>query len=721
MEKCCQMRSESDAILQAKHQDPFSYLGLHEGKGKWHFRTFLPAAAEVWLFCGENWVKLEKQKGVFSWSGKTRPPAPCRLRICGEGEAIETFDPYTFPSTIGELERHLFGEGRLNLAYRMLGAHPMAVEGISGTRFAVWAPNAERVSVVGNFNAWDGRIHPMRLHPANGLWEIFLPGVQAGELYKFELRNRHGAIQTKTDPYGFAFEERPGTASRVCSPEPYAWQDREWMEKRRHHDWLGLPMNIYEIHAGSWKLGPDGTHMNYRELARSLIPYVLEMGYTHVELMPISEHPLDESWGYQTTGYFGITSRYGTPEDFRSFVDACHRSGIGVILDWVPAHFPKDVYALARFDGTALYEHEDPRLGEHQDWGTYIFNYGRNEVRNFLISNAHFWLAECHIDGLRVDAVASMLYLDYSRKEGQWLPNRYGGRENLDAIEFLKALNIMVHDEFPGAVTIAEESTSWPMVSRPVHLGGLGFSMKWNMGWMNDTLSYMKHDPIHRRFHHDQLTFGQIYSYTENFVLPFSHDEVVHGKKSLLDKMPGDSWRRFANLRLLHAYQMTYPGKKLNFMGNEFGQGREWNVKSQLDWHLLELAPHQGIRMLVKDLNHLYASQPALHEQDFSGSGFSWIDCHDAEQSVLSYRRIAKDGRFLIVVLNFTPVGRKGYRIGVPEKGHYKEIFNSDSQYYGGSNMGNSLGLESEPLSWMGEKHSVCLTVPPLACVIFEN
>ncbi len=721
LEKCVMPTQEADAILEARHHDPFSYLGLHESEGKWLFRTFQPHAEEVWLHSGNEWEKLRRKAGIFSWSGTRHPPFPCRIRIVREGRAAETHDPYSFSSSIGELDLHLFGEGRLHLAYRMLGAHPMRLEGISGTRFAVWAPNAERVSVVGDFNAWDGRIHPMRAHPSNGIWEIFIPGIEAGALYKYEIRSRQGAILVKTDPYGFAFEERPGTASRICSLGAHVWQDDAWMEKRGTRDWLNEPLNIYEIHAGSWRHRPDGSPMNYRELAASLIPYVKDMGYTHIELMPVSEHPLDESWGYQTTGYFGITNRYGSPEDFRSFVEACHMAGIGVILDWVPAHFPRDDFALARFDGTALYEHEDPRQGEHQDWGTYIFNYGRNEVRNFLISNAHFWLSECHIDGLRVDAVASMLYLDYSRKEGEWLPNKYGGRENLDAIDFLRELNIMVHEEFKGALTIAEESTSWPMVSRPVYLGGLGFSMKWNMGWMNDTLAYMKHDPVHRRYHHDKLTFGQIYSYTENFVLPFSHDEVVHGKKSLLDKMPGDPWQRFANLRLLYAYQMTYPGRKLNFMGNEFAQGKEWQVKSRLDWELLELPAHQGVQKLVKDLNRLYLSRPPLHELDFSSNGFSWIDCHDADQSVLSYRRIARNGTSLVVVLNFTPVPRKGYRIGVPVRGRYNEIFNSDSTYYGGTNLGNGKGVESEPVPWMGEKQSISLAIPPLACIILEH
>ncbi len=716
--------SEKSAVLEARHHDPFSYLGLHGREGNWTFRAFRPFASAIWLQVGSGWEKLEKNHpdGLFSWKGKTRPATPCRLRFEFGDDHVESHDPYTFSSSIGELDRHLFGEGRLLLSYRMLGAHAMALEDVPGTRFAVWAPNAERVSVVGDFNGWDGRVHPMRVHPSNGIWEIFLPGIAAGAIYKFEIRSRQtGAILTKTDPYGFAFEERPGTAAKICSEASYPWQDDAWMEARKNRDWLHDATSIYELHAGSWKMHPDGRHLSYRELAESLIPYVLDMGYTHVELMPVSEHPLDESWGYQTTGYFGITNRYGSPGDFRAFVDACHKAGIGVILDWVPAHFPKDDYALARFDGTALYEHEDPRLGEHQDWGTYIFNYGRNEVRNFLISNAHYLLSEFHIDGLRVDAVASMLYLDYSRREGEWLPNRYGGRENLDAIEFLRALNVMVHEEFPGALTFAEESTSWPMVSRPVYLGGLGFSMKWNMGWMNDTLSYIEHNPVHRRFHHDQLTFGQLYSYTENFVLPFSHDEVVHGKKSLLDKMPGDAWQRFANLRLLFAYQMTYPGKKLNFMGNEFAQGREWQVKSELDWNLLEFPAQQGIQRMVRDLNRLYRTLSALHDLDFSHEGFAWIDCHDAEQSALSYRRISRSGSSVIVLLNFTPVPRYGYRIGVPEKAHYREIFNSDSHYYGGTDIGNGDGIHSEDIPWMGQTQSISLTLPPLAGIIIES
>jgi 1,4-alpha-glucan branching enzyme len=524
----------------------------------------------------------------------------------------------------------------------------------------------------------------------------------------------------KADPYARWFERRPGTSPLVCPANAHAWQDAAWLKSRGNWDWLHAPINIYEIHAGSWKRHPDGRFYSYRELADSLIPYVLELGYTHVELLPVSEHPLDESWGYQTTGYFAPTSRFGSPDDLRAFVDACHLAGIGVILDWVPAHFPQDDWALAKFDGTALYEHEDPRRGFHQDWGTYIFNYGRAEVKNFLLASAHYWLSEFHVDGLRVDAVASMLYLDYSRKAGEWLPNQYGGRENLEAIDFLRELNVMVHEEFPGAVTFAEESTAWPMVSRPAYLGGLGFSLKWNMGWMNDTLSYMQVDPVHRRWHHNQLTFGQLYAYTENFILPLSHDEVVHGKGSLIAKMPGDVWQQFANLRMLMLWQLTSPGKKLNFMGNEFGQGREWQVGWELDWGLLNIDWHAGIRKLAGDLNHLYQRDPALHQLDFEPAGFQWLDCNDADHSVYSFMRRDQDGQCTIVVLNFTPVPRHGYRVGVPAAGYYREMLNSDSAIYGGSNAGNGGGVHSEPMPWMGQPHSVTLTLPPLAGVLLK-
>ena len=711
-------------ILEARHHNPFSWLGLHGDPDQPVLRTFLPHASRVWLQAAGGWEELKRANanGLFVWQGKEQPPMPCQLRIEQDGRTFERHDPYTFPSGISAHDLHLFGEGRLLQAYQMLGAHLTTNQGVAGVQFAVWAPNAERVSVIGEFNSWDGRVHPMRAHGSSGVWDIFIPGLTAGDLYKFEIRNRHsGHLLVKTDPYGATFELRPGTAARVSDRTSYTWNDQRWLEKRASSNWLRDPMNVYEVHLGSWKRGPGNRYLNYRELAEQLVPYVKELGFTHIELMPISEHPLDESWGYQTTGYFGVTSRFGTPDDFRAFVDACHEADIVVLLDWVPGHFPKDSWALARFDGTALYEHEDPRLGEHQDWGTLIFNYGRNEVRNFLLANAHYWLNEFHIDGLRVDAVASMLYLDYSRKHGEWLPNKFGGRENLEAIDFLKELNVMVHDEFPGALTIAEESTAWPMISRPVYLGGIGFSMKWNMGWMNDTLAYFAQDPVHRRYHHNQLTFGQLYAYTENFVLPFSHDEVVHGKGSLLDKMPGDAWQKFANLRLLLTYQMSYPGKKLNFMGNEIGQGIEWRATSSVEWQLLEIGWHQGIQKLTGDLGRLYVEIPALHELDFASEGFAWIDCHDADQSVISYLRRSEKGEYVAVLLNFTPVPRQNYRIGVPEPGFYRELLNSDAACYGGGNMGNGAGISTEPLSWMGYPHSLVVTLPPLAGIILKR
>jgi 1,4-alpha-glucan branching enzyme len=615
---------------------------------------------------------------------------------------------------------YLFNEGRLRQAWRTLGVHLEQRDGVRGVRFAVWAPNAERVSVVGDFNRWDGRVHPMGTHGSSGVWELFIPELSGGELYKYEIRNRDsGEVLVKTDPYGREFERRPSTAARVPRDAKYQWADQAWMNARASRDWLHAPMSTYEVHLGSWKRHPDGRFYSYQELAEHLVPYVKDMGFTHVELLPVTEHPRDESWGYQTTGYFAATTRFGDPDGLRALIDAFHRAGIGVILDWVPAHFPTDAFALARFDGTALYEHADPRRGMHQDWGTHIFNYGRNEVRSFLLSSAHYWLEEFHADGLRVDAVASMLYLDYSRKAGEWLPNKYGGRENIEAIEFLRALNVMVHEEFPGALTCAEESTSWPMVSRPTYVGGLGFSMKWNMGWMNDTLSYIRLDPVFRRFNHNQLTFGQLYAYTENFLLPLSHDEVVHGKGSLLDKMPGDTWQEFANLRLLFTYQYTSPGKKLNFMGNELAQGREWKSGFELEWGLLAVHWHNGVQHMLRDLNRLHREVPALHEQDFVSDGFAWIDCHDADQSTLSFIRRARDGASVVVVLNFTPVPRYSYRIGLPSGGRWNEIFNSDSAYYSGSNVGN-LAVEADALPWMGFPYSAAVTLPPLAGIILE-
>ena len=714
--------AEAQKLLEARHHDPFAYLGRHPDGEEEIIRVYIPDTPSVSIV--ENGMQLERkyQTDIFEWRGsKDQLPAYYRLQwISADGHTHTAFDPYCFAPQLSEFDLHLFGEGKHQHAYRILGANAHVVDGIHGTLFATWAPNAERVSIVGDFNNWDGRRHPMRVRGGSGVWELFLPGISAGTLYKFEIRNRHsGSILLKADPYARSFELRPKTAAVVPDDSPYGWQDGTWLNTRSHADWLHQPMSIYEVHLGSWQQDDQGGFLDYRELAHRLVEYVTRLHFTHIELLPITEHPFDGSWGYQTTGYFAPTRRFGSPEDFRYFVDYCHRHGIGVLLDWAPGHFPKDAHGLAAFDGTALYEHADPRRGEHRDWGTLIFNYGRNEVKNFLISSALYWMEEFHIDGLRVDAVASMLYLDYSREEGDWTPNIHGGNENLEAIDFLRELNHLTHELHPGTVILAEESTSWPMVSRPTWLGGLGFSMKWNMGWMNDTLEYMSEDPVHRRYHHDKLTFSQLYAFTENFVLPFSHDEVVHGKQSLLYKMPGDEWQRFANLRLLYTYMFTHPGKKLLFMGCEFAQGREWDHATALDWYVLDYPFHQGVQSLTGDLNKLYGNASALHRYDFDQQGFEWIDCHDAAQSVLSYLR--RDGDdFLVIVLNFTPVPRHHYRLGVPTAGSYQEILNSDSAYYGGSNQGNAGHLHSEEIPWMGKPHSINITLPPLAGLIFR-
>jgi 1,4-alpha-glucan branching enzyme len=610
-----------------------------------------------------------------------------------------------------------FSHGSHFHAHRFLGAHELTVEGVSGIRFAVWAPNAERVSVVGTFNHWDGRYHPMSVRGDSGIWELFIPELRPGELYKYEVLGRETReLRLKTDPFGALFEHRPATAAVTTPQNGFAWDDGDWMRRRAQRDWLREPMSIYEVHLGSWRRGPAGQFLNYREIARQLGSYVADLGFTHVELLPVTEHPLDESWGYQCTGYFAPTRRHGLPDELRELVAELHRLGIGVLLDWVPGHFPKDGHALARFDGTALFEYGDTQKGEHPDWDTLVFNYSRNEVQSFLLSSAVCWLDDFHFDGLRVDAVASMLYLDYSRKPHQWSPNQFGGNENLEAIAFLKRLNEVTHGSCPGTVTIAEESTAWPQVSRPTYSGGLGFTFKWNMGWMHDTLKYMTKDPVHRQFHHNLLTFGPIYAFTENFLLPLSHDEVVHGKRSLLDKMPGDDWQRFANLRLLLLFQWTYPGKKLLFMGGEFGQPREWNHAESLPWHLSDEPRHAGIKSLVRDLNRAYRSLPALHARDHDGEGFAWLSWQDDPLSVLSFVRRA-DSEHAVVLLNFTPVPRHGYRVGVPHAGLYREVLNSDSSYYGGSNLGNS-AVATEPVACMGYPQSVVLTLPPLAGLV---
>jgi 1,4-alpha-glucan branching enzyme len=588
----------------------------------------------------------------------------------------------------------------------------------------VWAPNADRVSVVGDFNGWDGRIHPMRHFALSGIWELFVPDLPDGQRYKFEIRTSAGHLLKKSDPYAFAFEHPPQTASIVCDPSSYAWGDGEWMAARRElGGWFNRPMSIYEVHLGSWARVPEDRDrvLTYRELADRLIPYAVDMGFTHLELLPVMEHPFTGSWGYQVIGFYAPTSRYGSPHDFKYFVDACHRAGLGVILDWVPGHFPKDEHGLARFDGTALYEHADPRQGEQPDWGTLVFNYSRNEVRNFLLSNALFWLEEYHVDGLRVDAVASMLYLDYSRKEGQWIPNRFGGRENLDAIDFLRRLNALTHGEQPGTITAAEESTSFPGVSRPVHLGGLGFTYKWNMGWMHDLIEYTRTDPVYRRWSHTLLTFSMLYNYSENFILPFSHDEVVHGKGPMLDKMPGDMWQKHATLRALYGFMLGHPGKKLLFMGSEFAQSREWHHDRSLDWHLLDDPLHAGMQRYVRQLNAFLRSEPAFFENDFDPSGFRWIDCNDNENSVVSLIRSARDPHdFVVMVFNFTPVPRYDYRIGVPAPGYYAELMNSDSSIYGGHDVGNGGGISSDPIAAHGFPHSIRLTLPPLGCLLLK-
>ncbi len=716
------LERDFERLRDARHHDPHAILGRHDHAGREFVLVYLPGASHVRINRAHDAIR-HRSSDFFIWQGEPGT-LPARYTISWqdhEGSVYEVHDAYAFPPLIAEGELRAFNSGSHRRAHRFLGAHPRTIDGVAGVQFALWAPNAERVSVVGPFNLWDGRRHPMRSRGASGVWELFIPGIGAGTLYKFEIRNRdNGAIHLKSDPYGRQFELRPATAGIVADTALHEWQDTEWMRKRSQGDWLQAPMSIYEVHLGSWQRADDGRFLSYTEIADRLVPYVLEHGFTHVELLPITEHPLDDSWGYQTTGYFAPTSRHGTAAGLKQLVDRCHGAGIGIILDWVPAHFPRDAHALAHFDGSALYEYSDPRKAEHLDWGTLVFDYARHEVRSFLISSACFWLEEFHVDGLRVDAVASMLYLDYSRRKENWVPNVEGGNQNLEAIEFLKELNSVTHGEFPGTVTLAEESTEWPLVSRPVSSGGLGFSMKWNMGWMHDTLKYMSEDPIHRSHHHEKLTFGMMYAYSENFVLPLSHDEVVHLKGSLLAKMPGDEWQRAANLRLLYTYQWTYPGKKLLFMGGEFAQPTEWNFRAALPWHLAGEPMRSGMRRLIADLNRLYRGRAPLFRDEFESQGFRWIDCEDRGQSVLSYARVAGD-EFLVVVLSFTPVPRERYRLGVPAAGTYREILNSDSVYYGGSNLGNPLTIEARRVPMHGWLYSVELTLPPLAGIILSR
>ncbi|MBI5193829.1 MAG: 1,4-alpha-glucan branching protein GlgB [Nitrospirae bacterium] len=720
-------------IIRAEHHDPFSYLGMHPveigGKASVVVRVFIPDVDMVNVIAVENGTSYNMDNihpdGLYEVIIKERGSVfTYKLRITEHtGNTYEIHDPYSFLPVISSYDLHLFAEGKNYQVYDRLGSHVITVNDIQGVYFAVWAPNARRVSVAGDFNKWDGRRYPMRVLGSSGVWELFIPGLTEGTIYQFEIKGSDGLIMLKSDPYAHFYEKRPNTAAIVHDIDKYTWGDEGWMSWRHNSDALHAPVSIYEVHLGSWKKRAEDNNsfLTYRELAHELVDYVKEMGFTHIELLPVAEHPFDGSWGYQVTGYFAPTSRFGVPEDFMYFVDQCHQNGIGVILDWVPGHFPKDAHGLAWFDGTALYEHLDSRLGEHKEWGTLIFNYGRNEVRNFLLSNAHFWFEKYHIDGIRVDAVASMLYLDYSRSAGEWLPNKYGGRENLEAIAFIKELNELIYKYYPGAMTIAEESTAWPSVSRPVYLGGLGFGFKWNMGWMHDTLEYISKDSIHRKYHQGSLTFSLLYAFHENFMLPFSHDEVVHGKRAILDKMPGDFWQRFANLRALYGYMFGHPGKKLLFMGGEIGQWIEWNFNQSLDWHLLQYEPHQKLQRFVRDINHLYRSEPSMYEVDFDYTGFEWIDFHDADNCILSFLRRGKNpDDILIFVCNFTPVPRESYRLGVPKPGFYREVLNSDSEIYGGSNMGNSGGVNAVSLSWQGRPYCVEMTLPPLAVVILK-
>ncbi|MGP1397812.1 MAG: 1,4-alpha-glucan branching protein GlgB [Inquilinaceae bacterium] len=721
-------RPDIEAIVQAEHGDPFAVLGMHERSGTLVVRTFQPSASAVQVVdaqTGAAVADLDQVHPAGAFEGPVpgrRHPFAYKLRVHHPGGVADIDDPYAFPPVLGELDMHLLIEGKHLRNYERMGAHPTEMNGVAGTSFAVWAPSARRAAVVGDFNGWDGRIHPMRLRIEAGVWEIFLPGVAAGARYKFEIKGPSGEmLPLKADPYAFYTERPPNTASVVHGSTASDWQDGAWMASRAGVHSVEAPISIYEVHSASWRRGDDNRYLTYDELADELVPYVRDMGFTHIELMPISEFPFDGSWGYQPIGLYAPTSRHGSPEQFQRFVDRCHQEGIGLLLDWVPGHFPTDPHGLGYFDGTHLYEHADPRQGFHMDWNTLIYNYGRVEVANYLLGNALFWMDRYHLDGLRVDAVASMLYLDYSREEGQWIPNRFGGRENLEAVDLLKRMNEEVYGQHPGAMTVAEESTAWPGVSRPTYTGGLGFGYKWNMGWMHDTLEFMSNDPIHRRYHHHEMTFGLLYAYSENFILPLSHDEVVHGKGSLLGKMPGDDWQKFANLRAYYGFMWSHPGKKLLFMGGEFAQRQEWNHNYSLDWHLLEDHMHRGMQGLVRDLNRLYRETPSLHRHDCAPEGFDWVGPQDIENSVLAYiRRGSADDPPVLILCNFTPVPREQYRVGVPVGGRWREVMNTDAGAYGGSNMGNGGGVDADAVEAHGRPHSLSLTLPPLATIMLQ-
>ncbi len=717
-----------DAIIGGYIGAPFDVLGPHLSGTDLVIRTMQPDAAHVTVITSKKKAIPMTQihpAGIFEVVIPGRKKIePYQLDIAYHNATTGLIDdPYAFPPTFTDFDSHLMAEGTHLHIYDRLGAHIIELNGVKGVLFAVWAPNARRASVVGNFNNWDGRRHPMRFHPANGIWELFIPALDEGEVYKYEIKTHyHDYTVTKADPVGFASELRPNNASVVWNINKHEWQDEAWLNGRAERHDEKQPISIYELHLGSWRRRDGWQWLTYRDLINDLIPYVKEMGFTHIELLPVSEHPFDGSWGYQVTGFFAPSRRYGTPEDFMAFIDACHQAELGVIVDWVPAHFPTDEHGLGFFDGTHLYEHADPRQGTQPDWGTYVFNYGRNEVTQFLISNAVFWLDKYHIDGLRVDAVASMLYLDFSRKPGEWVANRYGGRENLDAIAFIRRFNHELHRLFPTAITIAEESTSFPGITRSTTEGGLGFDYKWNMGWMHDTLQYFENETIFRSFHHGTLTFSLLYAFSEKFLLPFSHDEVVHLKKSMLDKMPGDVWQKFANLRLLFAYQWSHPGKKLLFMGSEFGQWREWSEERSLDWHLLEQDPkHRQLQACLRRLNELYRLEKALHEEEYSWEGFQWVDLHDYERSILGYARIAPaTGETVLVFLNFTPVVRQNYRIGVPAAGVYRELFTTDAAEFGGSNVINQPQTTTDK-PYHSQAQSIEVTLPPLGAVFFKR
>ena len=718
---------EVDALVQGIHNNPHHILGMHECIDDLYINAYLPGAKVVNAIEVSTRKKYtlvsERVPGFFSVVIKDKKPFEYKLNVrFDNGDEVTYFDPYVFEPVIDPIDISLFNEGKHYSIYEKMGAHPMTVDGVEGVLFAVWAPNADRVSVVGNFNNWDGRRHPMRKLDYSGIYELFIPGKLVGEIYKYEIKAKSGQVFMKSDPYAFSSEVRPANASRIVDIS-YKWKDAAWMEKREDKNTDEQPMAIYEMHLGSWKRPTDGREFyNYRDIASLLADYLLMMNYNYVELMPIMEHPYDPSWGYQVTGYYAPTSRYGSPADFMYFVDYLHSKGIGVILDWVPAHFPKDEHGLGRFDGTALYEHENPKRGEHPHWGTYIYNYGRNEVRNFLVANALYWAEKYHIDGIRIDAVASMLYLDYGRGDGEWLPNIYGGNENLEAIDFIKEVNSKMHELHKGVIMIAEESTAWPMMTHPVEAGGLGFDYKWNMGWMNDFLNYMKLDPLYRKYHHNDLTFSMVYAYSEKFILVLSHDEVVHEKGSMIAKMPGGYEDKFSNLRVAYGYMMTHPGKKLLFMGQEIAQFTEFNENAEVDWSLFEFDAHVFMQGYVKELNELYKTEPALYELDSSPEGFTWINCNSANTSLLSYvRKGKKESDTLLIICNFTPMEHKAYKLATPSGGRWQEIFSSDNNRYGGEGRNNKTVKQAKKAECDGQEHYISVTVPPLSISVFKK